>query len=400
MAIRSFEFYDSFREWSLEKMAFSDFNLLVGISGVGKTRILEALKTIKKAGLRSAKDADGCKWTLYLTAGEETYAWSAETSIASKDPGMSPSEMDKESADGDDDSPEFISEEIVQVGEGTVVSRSTDQFKFQGNILPKLKRTESAITLLRDEDAIKPIRSALSRFMFSEPASLLGDNRFLGVDTVALNSARARYKTLASLREATSDLPAFIRAYILQKDHPEAFQEVVAQFCEIFPTVEEVHVDYLSDLDPAGAMAIAPPVARLSILGVGIKERGVARLVCTPRLSSGMVRSLVHLFELHLAPPGTVVAMDEFENSMGVNCLPDIMDRLLERSRDLQFIVTSHHPYIINNVPAERWKVVTRRGGVVSVKDAETIPALTTGSKHDRFVQLLNLPEYEEGIVC
>lgn len=397
MAIRSFEFYDSFRRWSLEKMAFSDFNLLVGISGVGKTRILEALKTIKEAGLRSVEDAGGCKWTLYLTAGEKTYAWSAETSMTSKDPGKLPSEMDRESVDGDDDSPEFISEKIVQLGGATVVSRSTDQFKFQGNILPKLKRTESAITLLRDEEAIKPIRSALSRFMFSEPASPVSDNRLLGVDTVALNSARVRYKTLASLREA-SDLPTFIRAYILQKDHPEAFQEVVTQFCEIFPTVEEVHVDYLSDLDPAGATAIAPPVARLSILGVGIKERGVAQLVCTPRLSSGMVRSLVHLFELHLAPPGTVVAIDEFENSMGINCLPAIMDRLLERGRDLQFIVTSHHPYIINNVPAEWWKVVTRRGGVVSVKDAETIPALTTDSKHDLFVQLLNLPEYEEGI--
>ena len=123
-------------------------------------------------------------------------------------------------------------------------------------------------------------------------------------------------------------------------------------------------------------------------------------MVCTPRLSSGMVRTLIHLFELYLAPSGTVVAIDEFENSMGVNCLPDIIDRLLERGRDLQFIVTSHHPYIINNVSPEWWKVVTRKGGVVSVKDAETIPALTTGSKHNLFVQLLNLREYEEGIAC
>lgn len=397
MAIRSFEFYDSFHEWSLEKVVFSDFNLLVGISGVGKTRILEALETVQEAALRRARDANGCKWTLHFTVGEDTYAWSAETSTASKDPAILP--PNKESGDGDGDLPEFISEEIVQIGGDTVVSRSTDRFIFQGNTLPKLKRTESAITLLRDEETIKPIRSALSRFMFSEPASLLSDGHLLGIDTAALNSARARYKTLASLREA-SDLPAFIRAYILQKDHPEEFKEVVAQFHEIFPTVEEVRIDYLSDLDPAGTMAIAPPLARLGILGVGIKERGVARLVCTPRLSSGMVRSLVHLFELHLAPPGTVVAIDEFENSMGINCLPHIMNRLLERGRDLQFIVTSHHPYIINNVPAEWWKVVTRRGGVVSVKDAETIPALTTDSKHDLFVQLLNLREYEEGIAC
>ncbi len=398
MAIKSFAFCDSFYEWSLEEVAFSDFNLLVGISGVGKTRILEALETIQKAGLRSARDANGCKWTLRLTVGEDIYAWSAETLKVSKDPTIMPADADRESGDRSDDSPEFIFEEIAQFGGDALVRRSTDEFVFQGSPLPKLKRTESAITLLRDEETIKPIRRALRQFMFSEPADLLSGS-LLGAGTSVLNSARARYQTLASLREAT-DLPTFIRAYILQKDHPDAFQEVAAQFCEIFPTVEEVRVDYLSELDPAGVMATAAPLARFSILGVGIKERGVARLVCTPRLSSGMVRTLVHLFELHLAPSGTVVAIDEFENSMGVNCLPDIIDRLLERGRDLQFIVTSHHPYIINNVPTEWWKIVTRRGGVVSVKDAKTIPALTTGSKHDRFVQLLNLQEYEEGIAC
>jgi len=398
MAIRSFEFFDSFHEWSLEKVAFSDFNLLVGISGVGKTRILDALKTIQKAGLRSARDVDGCKWTLRFTVGEDIYDWSAETSTVNEGPTIVPAKMDKELGDEDGDSPEFISEKIARVGGSPLVRRSADQFFFQEDSLPKLKKTESAITLLRDEEKIKPIRRALSRFRFSEPASLLSEG-LLGVDSTVLNSVRARYKTLASLREAV-DLPTFIRAYILQKDHPEIFQEVVARFCEIFPTVEEVRVDYLSELDPAGAVAIAPLSERLSMLGVGMKERGVARLVCTPRLSSGMIRSFVHLFDLHLAPPGTVVTIDEFENSMGVNCLSDIMDRLLERGRDLQFIVTSHHPYIINKVPAEWWKVVTRRGGAVSVKDAKTIPALTTGSKHERFFQLLNLREYEEGIAC
>lgn len=398
MAIRSFKFHDSFHEWTLEEVSFSDFNLLVGISGVGKTRILDALETVQKAGLRNARHTNGCKWTLHLTVGEDTYAWSAETSKVNRGLAIISSETDEDSDDRDGDLPEFISEEIVQLGGDTVVRRSTDQFIFQGKTLPKLKRTESAITLLRDEETIKPIRRALSRFRFSEPASLLSDG-LLGIDSTALNSVRASCKTLSSLREAAG-LPTFIRAYILQKDHHDVFQEVVARFCEIFSTVEEVRVDYLSELDPAEGVTIAPLSERHSILAVGMKERGVARLVCTPRLSSGMVRSLAYLFELHLAPPGTVVTIDEFENSMGVNCLSDIMDRILERGRDLQFIVTSHHPYIINKVPAEWWKVVTRRRGVVSVKDAKTIPALTTGSKHERFFQLLNLREYEEGIAC
>ena len=81
----------------------------------------------------------------------------------------------------------------------------------------------------------------------------------------------------------------------------------------------------------------------------------------------------MHLLELALASPGTVIVIDEFENSLGVNCLPALSDLLLDHARELQFILTSHHPYVINNIPSTWWKVVTRQGGVVTVKDAESI---------------------------
>jgi hypothetical protein len=72
---------------------------------------------------------------------------------------------------------------------------------------------------------------------------------------------------------------------------------------------------------------------------------------------------------------------------------------LLRRAPDLQFIVTSHHPYIIEKIPPEHWKIVTRRGSHVRVLDARAIPALVKGrSRLDHFTRLINLPEYEQGI--
>ena len=37
----------------------------------------------------------------------------------------------------------------------------------------------------------------------------------------------------------------------------------------------------------------------------------------------------------------------------------------------LQFILPSHHPYIINGIGMEYWKVVSRTGGVISTKNAD-----------------------------
>jgi hypothetical protein len=62
----------------------------------------------------------------------------------------------------------------------------------------------------------------------------------------------------------------------------------------------------------------------------------------------------------------------------------------------MQFILTSHHPYIINNIDLTDWKIVTRKGGIVRVKDAEQLHL--GRSKHQAFIQLMNLDEYREGI--
>jgi hypothetical protein len=65
----------------------------------------------------------------------------------------------------------------------------------------------------------------------------------------------------------------------------------------------------------------------------------------------------------------------------------------------MQFILTSHHPYIINNIPWKTWQLVTRKGGYVRVTNATQIPHLQTASSMEKFIQLINLPEYEEGIL-
>ena len=66
-----------------------------------------------------------------------------------------------------------------------------------------------------------------------------------------------------------------------------------------------------------------------------------------------MFKTLMHIAEMKLMANGSVILIDEFENSLGVNCIEVVADILMNQERDLQYIITSHHPYIINNLTCD-----------------------------------------------
>ena len=90
--------------------------------------------------------------------------------------------------------------------------------------------------------------------------------------------------------------------------------------------------------------------------------------------------------------------IDELENSLGVNCLPDVARRMLKGLDQVQYLATSHHPRVINEIPFDRWKLVTRRGSGVRVVNARDIASLDRASSLEKFTELINLPEYVEGV--
>ena len=129
---------------------------------------------------------------------------------------------------------------------------------------------------------------------------------------------------------------------------------------------------------------------------IQIKESGIPNWIEERKLSSGMYRVLMHIAELYLCADGTIILIDEFENSLGINCIDDITNSIVTDRRDLQFIMTSHHPYIINNISLDNWKVITRKAGTVKNYNATQ---LNLGkSKHKAFTQLINLDKYSEGL--
>ncbi len=380
MPIRSFEFQNLETGWMLERTSFDDLNLLVGVSGVGKTQILEALRGVASAALVGAKGRESCSWTLTIEASGVDYQWTAETLMTRY---VSPPSLgERVSTDA-----RFVREKIRKNKE-IIVNRDQD-FVYQGRKLPKLESSESAIKLLQAEESIRPIYSSFAHWLFMDlpPGA---KSPVIGVDV-----AEQLRQSITFTQLCDSDLQLVAKLYIVQKDYPELFKTIEDDYIDIFPTVQEIRVATYLDF---GIKTYQDDGDRGRWLTFGIREEGVEDWIVDWNISAGMKKVLDFLSGAHLAPPGTVFIIDELENGLGINCLPEVAGHMLKGLDRVQYIATSHHPRVIHAIPYKRWKLVTRQGSAVRVLPASDINALRDASPLERFTELLNLPEYVEGV--
>jgi len=383
MSIRRFEFEDEDPPWKLAPTAFEDFTLLVGVSGVGKTRTLSSLAAACRAGQGRNSGLYSCRWRIEVDTTAGRLAWTASTAQAPP----ARSVVTHVSIDLDDDSgidvhgdrrpaPAFIDELVENDAGDVLVQRRDGAITLLGSDrLLRMKETESVVSLFREEETIAPLHQALRRVHRSRSASW----SFIPHDPRRLAERTQGIETMEDLRDAR--LLMAQKAFILQENFPKQFAEVIESYRDIFPQVTRIIVGPLSTLR-RGTEEDEHPLG-VDLLGVAIAEDGVEGHILWHEMSAGMRRTLQHLLELALAPRGTVILVDEYENSMGVNCLDAVTEELLRPQRQLQLIITSHHPYVINNVPVDHWRVVTRQGSQVRIVPASEVPALDTKSRQD-----------------
>ena len=107
----------------------------------------------------------------------------------------------------------------------------------------------------------------------------------------------------------------------------------------------------------------------------------------------GMLKTIYYIVELYTMSEDSLVLIDEFENGLGVNCIDLLSDLLLYGRTDLQFIITSHHPKIINGIEKSKWKIIDR--DCSTVKNSNSDDYGIGNSLHDAYFNLINRWEYE-----
>jgi predicted ATPase len=168
--------------------------------------------------------------------------------------------------------------------------------------------------------------------------------------------------------------PISLLIYIVKNALPERYDDFLEDLQEIFPEIEEVHINQIASDDGKYYLSI--------------RQNG--NLILQPDISSGIMRTIYVLSCIHFCESNALIMFDELENSLGVNCLDEVVERIRQQSieKNVQFMLTSHHPYIINQIPVKSWLIVSQKGGVIESRRAEE---LGLGKmQRERFFELIN----------
>ncbi len=349
------------------------------MSGVGKTQILKAIFDLKR--IANGESLDGVAWDIIFQVDENEHEYHWQGEFATTGTGDIDKFLDEKYKAKH---PSKIMQEYLSLNDTEIIKRNQTETVFNGSKLPiKLLAAQSAIKSLSENESVMPIQANFNKILRSDLIAMFPE-MLASLFSTQFYSLLIQYRTLESIRN--SDLSIYFRLALAYKNAPDVFEKIKQHFIGMFPQVVDVKLDFLNRKN------LQPHFARFPFLQ--LKERGIKSWI--KEISDGMFKSFLLIGDVYLCSAGTVILMDEFENSLGVNCI-DIFENIPYESYDLQFIITSHHPYIINNVPMLDWKIVTRKGSVVTVKDASQFNL--GKSKHTAFNQLLQLDEFNEGII-
>lgn len=382
MRIEKLSYHNHVTGWQLAPVEFGSVNLLVGVSGVGKTRILEVILSLKEIifGIDWEKQfLNGVEWDItFYTAPDQKYRWSGRSNVVNNYD-YTIDEFGERTYSSSGVLPQLEVEEIYLNGI-CLAHRKDGIIEFESKVMPKLSPSESLIKIFQAEDKILPIMNGFRLVVVSQtqnPERWTNSSIHYKIDNLSLSDIRKTNNTLVD------------RLGLLQINAQEIFNRIKFDFIEIFPQVDNFRI--LTENTRFEWSEKVSPVFSLEL-----KEIGVNKWITQSNLSMGMLKTLAHITEIYLLAEGSILLIDEFENSLGVNCI-DVVTELLNERKDIQFIFTSHHPYIINKIPMQYWKIITRKGSLVAATDATDYEELS-GSRHKVFTQLLNLPAYTEGI--
>ena len=375
MKIQSLKYEDLSTGWKLDLTEFNPhLTLLVGVSGVGKTQILNALLQLKNM-TQGVSINSAIKWKITFKINQDNYVWLGE--FESIDAKLKTDSNGFIFVKNNTDKLKIEFEQL-RINSDLVVERNESQIKLRNKETVKLSQETSVISLLQD-DEFKTINKAFRNIIINHNIKY-GDDTHIHAKYISIHNKANIYKTLTDIRN--SNETHLEKLYFSHENQRNIFNELKNSFIDIFPFVEDMQVG--CDIDFP------------EIVVIKIKEKGVSNWITQLSFSSGMFKTLMFLVDLYLCPDDSIILIDEFENSLGINCIDEVTSSILASERNLQFIITSHHPYIINNIDTKYWKLVTRNGSVVKAEDA--VKYGIGRSKHEAFTQLINLDEYNEGI--
>ncbi|MBP0018294.1 MAG: hypothetical protein J7647_12200 [Cyanobacteria bacterium SBLK] len=237
MRIKEFEYCDRRQEWELEKIDFADLNLIlfVGVSGAGKTRILQSILNLKK--IAQGGSLNGVRWNIkFYARNNELYRWMGEFEMISSE-----RILDTNNSVRNENKYKIINETLYQ-NEALIMERHEKTiYLLKGyDRLPPISPVKSILEVFDRDEVIAPIKEEFNRIFDSNTSlfSSVRSRRFMNYSLIL----SADKISLEELREYT--LPIQTKLTLANKFLPEVFEEIKMHFIDdIFACVEDIKIE-------------------------------------------------------------------------------------------------------------------------------------------------------------
>ena len=352
----------------IERVNFnSDVTLLVGLSGVGKTQILKAVE----CSLNLAVDKDVILRPYQVGMGilinNKKYEWFYEITKINED----------ELIIKEESKYEFLFEKLIC--NGTIIfERKNEKITVIGyDKVPQPKKDESLISQYSEDKNLELLVSGIHKLYSVEiEVAVRG-----GIVSESFNQLKSKvtetFKRNKNVEfKIFSHLPVAIKLYIAKRYYPELYIKIFDAVKELFIEVEDIDVEE----DSIREMYLVS----IQVYGKKLLQRDI---------SNGMLKTIYYIVELFTMSKDSLVLIDEFENGLGVNCIDILSELMLSERNDLQFIITSHHPKIINAIDKDKWRIIDRDNCIVT--NSGSLDYGIGNSQHDAYFNLINRWEFE-----
>lgn len=360
--------------WEFSSIALGRINLLVGDSGTGKSRLLNTIVNFSKQLVSERITYDG-DWDIDFRVNGAAYNYKLVVKNSLQ-------EINEK---------EIVYEELTDSHTNKqLIKREKDSLFWKDKEIPKLAKNISTIAMLKEEKDIREIydgfRRVVARRFDRDELSKNFQFRAIPPD---IEQRLVEKKDAQVLISEPFDFHT--KMNLLRTIDPAMYTKIVDLYKKAFPYVTETSIQPLSQIFKSVPMPLQSPV-------FCIKEKHIAKWIPVNDISSGMQKIFLLILDLFLMKDSGILLIDEYENSLGINAINFLPDLIYTISEQCQFIITSHHPYIINTIPIEDWHVFHRRGLTVTVKSGREMKQKYKLSKQEQFVQLINDPFYTGGV--
>lgn len=352
----------------INKIFFNeDITLLVGLSGVGKTQILNAIEYSLKLAVNKSIRLQPFHVSLGFEVNEQEFVW--EYYIKTEQTQELVSEGEEEY---------YFSFEKFYANNEVLFERNEDVVSVIGyEKIPTPKKDESLLVQYAQDERFKDVITEIRKLY---PIEIEIDVR-RGLDKNEFNSLKARInEILKKDKDAPfrifSHLPIAMKLYIIKRFYKDIYYKIFDAVKELFMEIQDIDVIESEDIE-------------MYLICIKVYDKKLMQ----HEISNGMLKTIYYIVELYTMSENSLVLIDEFENGLGVNCIDILSEMLLNERRDLQFVITSHHPKIINGITKEKWKIIDRDVSVI--RNTSSSEYGIGNSQHDAYFNLINRWEYE-----